>query len=545
MKYKKIIVFVLVVIAASALFNIPAIAQTLTSETEGSTKNETVYGMLNNNGSVESIYVVNQLIGTYTDYGEYTDIINLSTSSEPAVDGDKITFEDEYVDGGLYYQGTMEGELPMVFNIAYYLDGKPATADMLAGQSGHVRIVIKGSVNENCDEDVRDGLMAQITMTLDQSIAENIEAEGATTVITGSTATISYTILPGESGTMIVEADVQEFEMDAITIMLLKGSVSGMDDTIDELNNGFDEMIDGADEMVDGTAELQDGIVSLVDGVDGLADGLSSLSSSGKTIHVGMEEYDAGLLAYTSGIEDLTSASVQIQDGLDTLAQSGTQAAGGVSDISTALTELSTSSAELETLAESMLTSSDPNVQALAQGIIETLSALGQISDGLAEASLGVDAYTAGVAQTASEYAAFHEGLAAASGNGAAIYTGYVDIESGFSSYLSGINSSASGARKIYDGIEDMPESIQEMIDGQTEFRDGIIEAKEKLTEETDSLNGDDTPAVSFASPDKNTPDSVQYILMTPGIAIEKDGESTLEEESQENFFTRLFDLFE
>ena len=115
-------------------------------------------------GSVDRIYVVNQLFSEYTDYGTYADINNLSTTSVPTVEGDKITFPDEYVEGGLYYQGTMTGELPLTFDIDYKLDGKPTSAESLASAAGRLQLSITASPNEKCDPAVREGLMAQITV---------------------------------------------------------------------------------------------------------------------------------------------------------------------------------------------------------------------------------------------------------------------------------------------------------------------------------------------------------------------------------------------
>ncbi|MDD5017692.1 MAG: hypothetical protein PHO15_06300 [Eubacteriales bacterium] len=549
MKRKKVFVFFLVLIVSCVLFNLPAMAQSSESSTAASTaaasaKNETVYAMLGYDGSVSQIYVVNQLIGEYTDYGTYTDIKNLSTTSEPVIDGEQITFPDEYIEGGLYYQGTMQGELPMIFDITYYLDGQQVTAQNLAGGSGHLIIEIGYSVNERCDEDVRDGLMAQISMTLDQDRAGHVDADGATVVVIGSTMNISYTVLPGESGTMVVEADINDFEMDAITMMLLKGSVSGIEDTISDLEDGLDDMIDGAEDMVNGTYELKDGITDLADGVSDLSDGMSRLSSSGADIYDGMSAYADGLQAYTEGVDDLATASSQIQAGLDTLASGGADAAGGVSDISDGLSALSGSVTDLRALAESMSSSADASVQALAQGIIQTLDSLSQLAAGLDTASAGVDAYAAAVGQAASEYEAFDAGVASVAAGGGEMDASYTAMKDGFADYLTGIKSSANGTYQLYKSVKDLPESIQELIDGQIEFRDGIVSAQDEITGQTDGLIGDGTPAVSFASPGKNNPDSVQYILTTPAIAIAEQNETEETDKDNDDFLTRLLDLF-
>ncbi len=114
----------------------------------------------------------------------------------------------------------------------------------------------------------------------------------------------------------------------------------------------------------------------------------------------------------------------------------------------------------------------------------------------------------------------------------------------GFGEYLTGIKSSADGIKKLYSSVRGLPKNIQELIDGQIEFRDGIASARDDITSETEGFVEDNSPAISFASPDKNHPDSVQYILKTQKIGITEPEEVISTEENDEDFFTRFVDLF-
>ena len=124
----------------------------------------------------------------------------------------------------------------------------------------------------------------------------------------------------------------------------------------------------------------------------------------------------------------------------------------------------------------------------------------------------------------------------------------YKDILSGADDYTDGVAKSASGAKKIYKSVKGLPDDIQELIDGQLDFRDGIVTAKEEMSETTDMFIADDDPPVSFASPGKNHPLSVQYILMTPAIAKKEtstEKAATQEDETaQEDFLSRFAALF-
>ena len=535
MKLKRMAAVLLALLAALSIVPSPALA--------AGTKSETVYALLDHYGNVGAIYVVNRLIGEYTDFGRYTEIINLSTPSAPVVEGDKITFPDKNVEGGLYYQGTAKGELPFVFFVKYYLDGKRIEADKLGGAAGHLKIQIRGDVNTACDERVRDGYMAQISLSLKQSVADNISAPGGSTVIAGNAANINYTILPGKSGEFTLEADVRDFKMDGIVITLLKGTISGFGDAIDETKKGFDDMAGGADEIAEGTEDLKDGIKSLLGGLYKLKSGLSSIVSSGADIAKGMGEFSAGLKDYTDGVGGLASASENIKQGLEALSSNADGVAGGVAQIDGALKSIS-SNADLRNLAESLSSSGDPSVRALAQGTLQTLNSLGGLSGGLGQASAAVNEFASGVKQIASQYGDFDAGLRSSADGGGQLIEGFRGIADGFASYLSGIKKCSNGMGSLYSSVKGLPDDVQQLIDGQLKFKDGILDAKKEITQRMENFVPDDSPAVSFASPDKNHPESVQYILKTPEIAVPKQAAADTAEEKEEDFFTRLVNLF-
>ncbi len=516
----------------------PAMAQ-------GSSKTETVYATLNHDGSVKSIYVVNHLTGNYTDYGSYIEIKNLSTMTEPTVEGDKITFSDELSEEGLYYQGTMNAELPISTHINYDLNGKPVDADKLAGASGHLKIMINYAVNEGCSSAVREGLMAQVTAEFSKETASNVSAENATTVTVGSSVNLSYIIMPNESGTLVMEADISNFEMDPITVTLLKGvfSISGVSDSISDFEDGFDEMITGTDEMVDGTTQLKDGMQTLAGKVGKLSDGLSELGASGVLIDDGITQYEQALDTYISGVQGLKSASADIRAGLEELALNGSAVSSGIGDVSSHLTALADNSEQLKTLAQSLTGSSDETVKALAGGVLELLGGIQGLSDGLASASGGLSSYVAGVNDVSQGYTALDDGIAQLDEGGAQIVTGFVDAHSGFASYRQGVSQSADGAYKLYKALKGLPADVQELINGQIEFKDGIESAKNEIMEKTDRFTDNEEPQVSFASPQKNNPDSVQYVLTTPGIEIKK-APKTDAIKKEEDFLSRLVDLF-
>lgn len=538
MKRKKILAVITAAALSLTLFVTPAMA----AQTE---KTETVYASLNHNGSVKNIYVVNHLTGSYTDYGAYTDMKNLSTLSEPVIDGDKVTFPDAPQEEGLYYQGTMTGELPISLDFHYYLDGQEVSPESLAGASGRLKIVLDYAPNARCSEAVREGLIAQVSAVFGSGSASNVSAPDATLVAVGSSVNLNYIIMPEQSGSLTVQADVHGFEMDPMTITLLKNafSIPGVTDSIGEFEDGMNDMISGADEMVDGTTDLKQGMKTLAGKAGQMNDGLSSLSAAGAQIDGGMGQYESGLNTYISGVQALKPASSQIRAGLDDLADNGSAVASGVSAVSSNLSALAGSTADLQALAQSLAVSPDDSVRALAGGVLQMIGGVQGLSDGLESASGGLNQYVAGVDQAASGYHAFDDGVAQAADGGAQISAGFGGIHSGFASYRQGVSQSADGFNRLYLALRGLPSNVQELIDGQIEFKDGIVSAKDGISEKTGDLTGSSEPAVSFASPEKNHPDSVQYILTTPGIKIVKEAQ-TQQTEEEGDFLSRFADIF-
>ncbi|QNO15486.1 hypothetical protein HYG86_12270 [Alkalicella caledoniensis] len=91
-------------------------------------KDETVYGILDNYGSVESVYVVNYfrvpVNGTYIDYGEYEYVENMTNTVKEIINGDEIKWTLNKNPEGFYYKGKMlSKELPWQVDIGYKLNG--------------------------------------------------------------------------------------------------------------------------------------------------------------------------------------------------------------------------------------------------------------------------------------------------------------------------------------------------------------------------------------------------------------------------------------
>ena len=238
----------------------------------GSLKEEVVYIMTDTAGSVKRIDVVNVFgSGAVCDYGNYSEVKMLNTDNEISQEGDKITFSTN--EKRAYYQGTMENtEIPWNISIRYFLDGQEYPAEELAGKSGHLKVQFAVAKNDQFEERFYDDYALQAAFLLDTYRCSNIDAPDATAAEVGSDKQLSYTILPGQGIDTFFEADVNDFEMDAVSIngVKLKLDVevddSEMMDRIGEMIDGMIDIDDGADSLHNGASDLQDGGASLMNG---------------------------------------------------------------------------------------------------------------------------------------------------------------------------------------------------------------------------------------------------------------------------------------
>lgn len=323
-------------------------------------KEEVVYAMLEADGTIDDMYVVNifDKKGEIVDYGKYNKVRNMTTYDEIKQDGNKITVNN--TGEKLYYEGTLEErQLPWNIKIQYFLDDEEYTAQELAGKSGALTIKIKIDENTEIDPTFYETYAIQATVVMDTTKAKAIDAKDATIANVGKDKQLTYTILPNKGADITIKADVEDFEMDEIaingvnlnldieiddeTLMKKIAEVADGVDKIDdgatqvkegasELNKGTDKLDEGAKALEDGSVSLEQGVYSLKEGIDLLNDALFELQSQSDSLTGGSAQIKNALLEIqnglsnvsvdTSRIQELIDASAQINSSIETLSSS-------------------------------------------------------------------------------------------------------------------------------------------------------------------------------------------------------------------------------
>lgn len=295
---------------------------------KSSEKEEVVYAIMDNDGQVTGVYVVNSFKGgNILDYGDYKSVKNL-TGTEPIVQSnDKISLSSN--SDKVYYQGDLKSlDIPWKIDINYYIDEKEYSADEIAGKSGKLKIKMAITQNKKCDESFWKGYALQGTVQLDSSKCTNIIAEDGTVANVGGNKQISYIILPGKEKEIEITADVKDFEMTGITIngiklnMDLDVNSNEISSKLTEIKDAAVKLDDGAKTLKEGSSELSDGSKKLTEGSNNLNNGASTLKNGALTLNNGIGEMKDALDKLNSNSNSLNTGSVQTLNALITIQNS-------------------------------------------------------------------------------------------------------------------------------------------------------------------------------------------------------------------------------
>jgi len=516
-------------------------------------KDETVYALLNEDGSLRSVYVVNHTRvsedGRYVDFGNYKDVKSLSDGIQPTIEGDRITWELKESYGDFYYQGEpAEAQLPWTFKIDYYLDGNRVEAKDLAGRSGRVEIDLSVTPNDSAPDYFREKFALQIQVPVNLNRAAIVSADGATRVIAGSTNTLAYTILPGSSGNYRLVLDVRDFEMDSINIGISAvdyGSVLSSGDLVD----GFRELSQGMEDWVDGAKAFKSGLVDLSDGVSQLSSGLKDLSAGGKELQKGMESFYQGFRQFDDSLDRVSLGSGGIRNGLSEIAAGGEPILTGYQQLAQGILAQLPGEAEkeqLRMLAQYAAIPNSPYYQAgsMAKSMLEQIAGLEQIYQNLSALNGALSQYTQGVSKLSEEYRGFDQGIAALAQASDELQQGIAVLTEGGKQFSEGLSALDAGMAGLNKNVKELPGHAQELVDGALAIKEGTDAVYDAVSEMI-GREDKDVEVVSFVAPGKGMASSVQFVIRTPAIKVPENAKETpVNNTVKKSFWQKLIDLF-
>lgn len=295
------------------------------------TKDESVYVILNSDGSVDNTTVTEWLhsdngLNNIQDKSNLKDIKNISSDVTPVINGENVTWNTSDTD--IYYQGSSDKKLPISMNVEYKLDGKVISPDELLGKSGNLEVTIKLKNNLetiktiNGKQEVVTTLFPVVMiMNMPNEQFNNIDVNSGAIISEGKNQIVTMTTVLGLNkaldlmnneeidkikdkinDTFIIKANVTDMEVPSIMLASTKVtndevSVDGVD--FSELTSGINDLKDATNTILDGTVQLRNANIELNDK---------------------MSEFQGKINEFNNGINSATEGSVKLQEGANALA---------------------------------------------------------------------------------------------------------------------------------------------------------------------------------------------------------------------------------
>ena len=251
---------------------------------------ETMYVNLDCYGQASAVNVVKgcSLNGIYsfTDYGNYLGVENMSSMDAPVIQGDQVQWNlsgDQT--GRFYYKCAMDPasvELPWIFDVSYKRNGVPVNADELAGASGLVEIHIQAQPNERARIYYRDNMLLTVAVPVDMSECYSVEAEGSQTQSIGDTTAVVFTALPGEEGDYKIRIGTDSFETTGVVFAMFPGTVEDLEH-IKDLKEAKDTWQDAGDTLYDSLEQMAKSVEDMRDGVQMAQSGTAAAERARQT----------------------------------------------------------------------------------------------------------------------------------------------------------------------------------------------------------------------------------------------------------------------
>lgn len=394
-------------------------------EDTGFSKEESVYVKADASGNVKkttvSEWLKNPEKGTVSDTSELKDIKNVKGDETfETGSNNNVSWKSEGND--IYYQGTIDKELPVDVKVSYKLDGKSISPKDLKGKSGKVEIQFsydnksKQTVNVNGEDvEMYTPFTMVSAMMLSSDEYSNVSVENGKLISDGDKKIVVGVAFPGLANdlnlkdldmdidipeTVTITADVKDATVGTSITMAsaelmnefglndidsfddLQDSIDDLEDATNQLVDGSKEAADGSKELADGAGTLNDGAGTLASGAGTLADGVNTLNEKSGTLVSGVNTLASGVGTYTAGVASIAKNSQLISDNMQSLQggvnkleeQIAAQATQGLGEIKTNINNAKTGVDQINSAITTSLGEGKPGVQGILSNASQALT---------------------------------------------------------------------------------------------------------------------------------------------------------------------------
>ena len=301
-------------VALLLAFTLPQAAQAAAPTVE---TDETVYINLDYYGAPTDTRIVKgaNLNGQteFTDYGDYTDVYNMSTYDTPELTDGSVTWKLSDDAGQRFYYECIPNTdtpitLPWDFDVSYKLNGVSVKAEDCAGASGTVEMSVHATPNDAASDYYKNNMMLICATGIDMSKALSIEAPGAQIQSFGTYKLVMFMGLPGEEETFTVRIGSDDFETMGMFLCLAPATLSSLD-ILADMKDIKDRLSDSGDNLYEGMSSMLDTMQSMQSGMDTMSQGIKGVDEVRKQLIRDRGTIDPKTDAALSALEQLAGNS--------------------------------------------------------------------------------------------------------------------------------------------------------------------------------------------------------------------------------------------
>ncbi len=574
-------------------------------ETEA-VKNETVYIMLDHDGQAVSQTIVNRIYDQVdhdadliVDHGNYLQIENMTGNEKPTLLDNRVIWDSSILErGSLYYQGTVEKQLPVEISIIYYLDGIEVKPGDLAGKSGNLEIAIKftntlqyeqplsyydyeGNLTHKDDVNYVP-MVVQGSIELDLARFSDIEPGDGTSMVMGQNVSINFMVFPYPEEELRFSMNGKDIELERFSFMVMpqmppinnldiESILNQMLEGIETFDQIFGELSTGAEEIEKGLILFRDESRKMTAGFDDYQVMINDYQSQRDNLTDLMKTADSELLA--ESLNNLLSLMETIDNMPDSNDMSGEIAAisaesqelgSRIKRLEEELQELNRHSDTIQKEAEKLVSDNEPGSPLYEMGLIlimrEKLLQDVIEENTLAEANLSrlqssvdslqnqwLNQYLPGI--EAIESISELEG----SDNLIDQLSGIIENLDSFEDYLAQVDAFISEAEVMAGDLSKLPGALGQLAEGQSELTKGlnllrsggITAMKDELIDGINESRAGQAKLElmekladdyrSYADNENNRHSEVRFIMQTPRVEIEPDQEDHNGQDEEES----------
>lgn len=522
---------IMAVVTAAAVAAAMTASPVFAAETAGFAKDETVYVITAEDGSVKETIVSDHLenkTGSKVIH-DATDLKNIEN-----VKGDERFSYDEKTGKliwqaagkDIYYQGSSQKDAPVSLDVKYYLNGKSVSGEDIQGKSGKLRIDLSYTNHTNVPFAVMTGLMVE------DDCLRHVSVSSGKVIDDGEKQVIAAMALPGTAQKLGIKAqrevltdhvviwgEAKNFSCeDMMTVVTadLFGDIdlgdldpTNLDSQVKELSSGSKKLVSGSKTLYQGVHLLDEKSQQLADGVGALNQGAKKLESGSKDalqgskklaegtsqlsqqldmnlkkLSAGAQQVATGTTALKGGLQQIQAAlngsgettglaagAQAVVDGLAGLGAVGDALQGSIQANQSALKQLETLKGD-ESLSEDQRKSIEAIEQSI-QGSIQYQSGASEAlkQGGALKDGAGAVASGIGTLQVAFNGSDGKDGLVESAGK---LESGAVQVSQGLAQATGDTNSLTAGAKEVESGAKALNQGQEQLSVGARELAKGM-----------------------------------------------------------------------